>query len=1489
MLNAVVCLSPWLVSAIYTSAPGPPSATTLAAASPPARRVYVNESIEARRALHRLHELESAGHRLEAARGYDRLIAEHGKELIRTDAHHFVNVTDHVNDRLARWPAEGLDAYRSLFNDRAAHELSRLDESAATETLLAIAHRWWLTRPGGQAAWRAAQQLLEAGHFDSAGHLFDRLARLHPDYRASAETAVQAAAAFSRAGKADQAAGAARRARDLGGEVLWAGDKIPVETALARIDQQVKPPDRTRPDWPVFGGDASRNRLGPPVAEPGELFWRCDLYASDNGKLAGNEHGETQVGPTPGLICQPVVASQHVYVQDPTHVWSIGLNSGHIEWVYQSNKNSGDEDRPGPTEATRGCLAPAVAGKRLFAIVAQDEIDHLGQRHRQDRAVLVCIDAREGAQRWRVSASPVNTAPEPGCGPGTFFDGSPLIHEAALYVITRHRWAGFEQCYLTRFDPDTGRRVWQTPLAGASTDAGPGWLGEPSDPAAAGDSIYVQTNLGALACVSAGTGRIRWLTLAGGRQRQRDGTTTRMAGPRPDSPPSFHPVVVAHLPEPHPADRQQPRSACLLTVPAASGDLLIYDAQDGRLIRHLPAGELGWPETVLGPAAGAVYAVGRQVVALDLARGQPRWQADLTEPDADPLDGRPFLTADRLFIPARRALHWMLLDGTGRGRFEWPPAAPKRSSGSLSGNVLAIDDLVLVAGGGRLSSYTRTGGGLTRLEQRVADLPAEAEAHLDLARLALSRPGLLDRGLSAIDAALACAKNQRRPDDLDRPRWADRVTDQVFEVIVDGAKRLTVAHLNYPGAESPDPVYALAWRAEATARDLDRQIRYRLVFADVYRRFGRPADALRLYRQILDNRALRDLSCTRRGRSLPARVAAGRQIAALIERHGRQVYAAYDDAAAAMLEAGIAQRDRDLVREAIQRYPNARTLLNAHVALADIQRQEGQPLAAARILQPALAACRRAPAGSTRPAGPGGDALTNEPALVDRIAEAYFQAGEAAKGLAWLARGARDYPEARLLVQDQSETFASLRRRRLAETPPPRRPRPVIAPPLAPAYRLTFDEPVIILKPRSQPDEPNEPPEDLALIYHHGWIEALAAATGRPQWACPVAAGAAPVWLGSWGEILLFATQNRAWAVERSTGQVPWSLGQEPPAADSPATDPEIFAQPVARTLAETMLINVSRDARASAVRLCDGQVLWQRRLTHKLKGPIAVNDQYLVYVSTIQGRTAFVVLDADTGADVRTFTRKDDRQVYWMRISAHRSLVAVGADWVVAYDPDTGARLWQAGPVQRSRLATIRMGIHRLYLSPREGELAAFSLIDGRQAWRVNAIEQQGVPGGPQPDKTSEAPRAGGCLSGKQETALVLPREAILTTWLDGEEVYVVTTGQISAFEAAGGANRWWAAIPEGFSIDLPVLADRFIVLIGSRAPADGRPRSLQVYFVDRATGRFVEPAACPGWDAGLYADFQDAAVYDRAILIRCGTTLLGLAAAGPQTQPGA
>jgi len=274
------------------------------------------------------------------------------------------------------------------------------------------------------------------------------------------------------------------------------------------------PRPKSRDDWPTFAGAASRNAVAawPPKA-PGPT-WRVPLNRSERDGGPGNRQAEwpsrvVEDGLNP-LSTFPVVSGGHVFVnRGNEEILALNLTDGRPAWGQSATVYEEETEGELATDARRmGALGVprftvTVFGDRLYARMGTPLTSQ--PRHASSSAYggnLICLDlASQGRLAWKM-------APEPGWA----FEGSPVADAASAYVAMR-RDEIQPQIHVACHAADTGRLRWRRFICASDTPAR-GALPEMTHNLLTlhGDTIFLNTNLGAVAAVDVGRGSIRWLT-----------------------------------------------------------------------------------------------------------------------------------------------------------------------------------------------------------------------------------------------------------------------------------------------------------------------------------------------------------------------------------------------------------------------------------------------------------------------------------------------------------------------------------------------------------------------------------------------------------------------------------------------------------------------------------------------------------------------------------------------------------------------------------------------------------------------------------------------------------------------------------------------------------------------------------------------------------------------------------------------------------------
>ena len=118
----------------------------------------------------------------------------------------YTSITNPVQERLARWPQEGLDVYRARFETPAQTLLdnARPDDVPTLNRIYSI---YFVTEAGKQAGIRLMDLYLESGEYPAAAWLGDRLLSLHPGLIAERPSVLyRTALAYYYAGETKKAA-----------------------------------------------------------------------------------------------------------------------------------------------------------------------------------------------------------------------------------------------------------------------------------------------------------------------------------------------------------------------------------------------------------------------------------------------------------------------------------------------------------------------------------------------------------------------------------------------------------------------------------------------------------------------------------------------------------------------------------------------------------------------------------------------------------------------------------------------------------------------------------------------------------------------------------------------------------------------------------------------------------------------------------------------------------------------------------------------------------------------------------------------------------------------------------------------------------------------------------------------------------------------------------------------------------------------------------
>ncbi len=469
--------------------------------------VYVNDSLEAADEIHKAELLAARSRWAEAAEALQRLMETAGDKLIRTDDGYFISIRSRINRILSRWPAAGIGEYRTLYEPRLREAMDALGTRRSTSAMLSILDRYFCTTEAARLTDEVAQAAIEAGDMALAEQLYRRVLDQHPDaarFERRYRSMLALIAAINREVEREADGDADGEPNpDVASTIRWMGQDRPFADVLADIQTDFKPPraGRSPDEWPLFGGDTGRNRRTATEVDELGLLWRFEGFGrTDPGSdspLADLTTSEAR-DRSRLLTIHPVVSGNLVFAQWGREVVALHRNTGSLAWRFRAEEQ---------TDASGGYLdeQPAawdsvtVYENRVFVSLPGDAVSYYNYESNRNPAELVCLDARTGRVRWRLDQKAIAEQ-----FAEVTFDSSPIVAHGGVLVIGRRRRSfGFEDCYLYRFDAASGAFHWRTHLGSASTGTFGTRRPTRSIAAMRGGIVYVCSNLGTVAAVSA--------------------------------------------------------------------------------------------------------------------------------------------------------------------------------------------------------------------------------------------------------------------------------------------------------------------------------------------------------------------------------------------------------------------------------------------------------------------------------------------------------------------------------------------------------------------------------------------------------------------------------------------------------------------------------------------------------------------------------------------------------------------------------------------------------------------------------------------------------------------------------------------------------------------------------------------------------------------------------------------------------------------------
>jgi outer membrane protein assembly factor BamB len=474
-----------------------------------------------------------------------------------------------------------------------------------------------------------------------------------------------------------------RRHADATGRL--AGKTQPlVATLETMLDGAATWPElRPDDDWPMVGGGPARDGRSASLSGVTAPAWAAPIrYVPASTKVQRTFADDAGGDPRPSdppLRYVPIVAGNQLLYRGSRHVKAADVTTGRPAvtddgTLYRADLASRSSNitlfgsaqvgggvllgSPRYTLTASGGIAYAVVGSTITARpFAQGVANSLPSQQQ-----LVGLDlGRDGLLTFKAKPDDGEWA----------FEGAPVVDRESLYIAMRHsdvKPRAFVACY----DLADGKLRWRTPICAADLPlAGQGDAISNSLLTLAGDTIYFNTNLGAVAAVDKHDGQLRWV------RRYERATTGVVARSAAHFRRELAPCIVA--------------DGIVMAAPTDTPLLFGLDAATGKTLwvtKHA-----GDAIDLLGIADGKLIATGDRCRGIDIRTGKLRFVWPESRQPGFVGRGRGCLAGDAVFWPTRREIY--VLDAATGAQTRRP--IDISSYTDCGANLVATHGLLLVA------------------------------------------------------------------------------------------------------------------------------------------------------------------------------------------------------------------------------------------------------------------------------------------------------------------------------------------------------------------------------------------------------------------------------------------------------------------------------------------------------------------------------------------------------------------------------------------------------------------------------------------------------------------------------------------------------------------------------------------------------------------------------------------------------------------------
>ena len=450
--------------------------------------VVVDDSPTAEQMLEQAQD-QAQGNPEESARLIARVLDEFGRRLV-----HVAGKADQFCDARARCESFLLAEPRVLTSFRAAQSSDAQRQLDAGLVQTVYDTRLW-TVAGLDAALRLAQNAIDTACFSQAEVLLQSVSN-HPDLASIDRTLLITLRALTAAGLGER-----ERALRVAGELQSIGTPA-ARAALERLSAIIAsfPPSEGAAVNPLVAGPFGT------VAANAVRLWSDPLENSIAARLRDLVEGGIQSDPVPDalssgrlLVSMPTIAGSTVLVNEGYVLRAYDAFSMEPRW-YQF---IGAANAPRSDAQVGDLQIVTVVGDRVLALSG-----HALGNERSGGGRLVCVDLTSGQRLWEFGLDRIASAY--GLN-DTFLSGAPTVAGDTVVLMGRKVTSRLETVSSAiGIDLRSGLIRWITPV-GVAPGIRAASARPYTTPVCAGNTVFVSSGAGAVACLDGVDGRVRWV------------------------------------------------------------------------------------------------------------------------------------------------------------------------------------------------------------------------------------------------------------------------------------------------------------------------------------------------------------------------------------------------------------------------------------------------------------------------------------------------------------------------------------------------------------------------------------------------------------------------------------------------------------------------------------------------------------------------------------------------------------------------------------------------------------------------------------------------------------------------------------------------------------------------------------------------------------------------------------------------------------------